>query len=211
MSKFSRREALAALAGITLTGMTGFARAADGYELISPPQPPLSDDGKIEVLEFFWYGCPHCNQFHPVLEEWRKTLADDVVFRPVAAALNPSWVNHARAFYAAETLGVVDKIHDALFKELHQKKNRVIKLDDLADFAADQGIDRKQFYDTMRSFAVETKLRRAQQLAQAYRINGVPAIIVAGKYLTSGSLAGSYPNVIKVMNQLIDKERAERG
>ena len=211
MSKLSRREVLAVLAGLSLSGVAGLARAGDGYEDVSPAQPPLGDDGKIEVLEFFWYGCPHCNQFHPILEEWRKTLADDVAFIPVAAALNPSWVNHARAYYAAETLDGVDKLHDAMFNEIHQKKNRVIKLDDIADFAADQGFDRKEFYDTMRSFAVETKLRRARQLAEAYRISGVPTVTVAGKYITSGSLAGSYPRAIQVINQLIEQERTARA
>jgi thiol:disulfide interchange protein DsbA len=183
------------------------AHAAENYEVVSPPQPTLGG-GKIEVLEFFWYGCPHCYRFHPVLEEWRKSLPDDVVFRPVAAVINSSWSNHARAYFAAEALGVVDQLHDALFDALHKQKRRIIKLDDLADFAAEQGIDRQKFLDTMTSFAVETKLRRSQQMERSYKINGVPTMTIAGKYVTSGSLAGSHENVIKVMNQLIEKERA---
>ncbi len=204
MIKFVRLLAIA----IFISGAIGAtAYAAEGYEEVSPPQPTLGD-GKIEVLEFFWYGCPHCYQFHPVLEEWRKNLPDDVVFRPVAAVLNPSWVNHARAFFAAEILGVVDKIHGPLFDVLHKHKKRIFKLEDLADFAAEQGIDRKKFLDTMKSFAVETKLRRSEQMARSYKISGVPTVTVAGKYLTSGSLAGSHPQVVQVINQLIEKERA---
>ena len=204
MTNFLRRLAIALFIG----GAIGAgAYAAEGYEVVSPPQPTLGD-GKIEVLEFFWYGCPHCYRIHPVLEQWRKNLPDDVVFRPVAAVLNPSWVNHARAYFAAETLGVVDKIHDPLFDAIHKQKRRISKLEDLADFAAEQGIDREQFLATMKSFAVETKLRRSQQMARSYQINGVPTLVVAGKYITSGSLAGSYPQVVEVINQLIEKERA---
>ncbi len=204
MVKFIRRLAVALCVSSILTAG---AMAAEGYRDVSPPQP-TDGNGKIEVLEFFWFGCPHCYQFHPVLEEWKKTLPDDVVFRPVAAVLNPSWVNHARAYFAAEILGVVDKIHTPLFDELHKNKKRIFKLDDLADFAEKQGIERKKFLDTMKSFAVETKLRRSQQLAGAYKITGVPTVVIAGKYITSASLAGSYPQVIQVMNQLIEKERA---
>ena len=207
MIKVTRREALAALAGLAVTGVTGTVQAADGYRDVSPPQRPIRTDGKIEVLEFFWYGCPHCYQFHPILEQWKKTLADDVAFIPVAAALNPGWVNHARAYFAAESLGVVDKIHDSLFNAIHKDKKRIIKLDDLADFGEKQGIDRDKYYKTMTSFAVESKLRRSQQLAQAYQINGVPSVTVAGKYVTSGSLAGSYPRAIEIINQLIARER----
>ena len=180
--------------------------AADGYSLVTPPQPTETGD-KIEVIEFFWYGCPHCYRFHPVIEQWRKTLPDDVEFRLMPGVLNPSWVNHARAYFAAEVLGVVDKLHDPLFNAIHKQKKRLVKIDDLADFAAEQGIDRQQFLSTMKSFAVETRLRRSQQLAQAYKINGVPSVAIAGKYMTSGSLAGSYPRVIQVMDELIDRER----
>lgn len=204
MIKIVQRVAIALL----VSGAIGAgAHAAENYAVVSPPQPTLGG-GKIEVLEFFWYGCPHCYRFNPVLEEWRKNLPDDVVFRPVAAVINSSWSNHARAYFAAEALGVVDKFHDALFDALHKQKRRIIKLDDLADFAAEQGIDREKFLDTMTSFAVETKLRRSQQMARSYKINGVPTMTIAGKYVTSGSLAGSHENVIKVMNQLIEKERA---
>ena len=185
----------------------GVARAADGYTEVNPPQP--TDTGnKIEVIEFFWYGCPHCYRFHPLLEEWKASLPDDVVFKPVPGVLNPSWVNHARAYYAAEVMGVVDKLHDPLFQALHKQRKRIFKMDDLADFAAEQGIDRDKFLATMTSFAVETSIRRSQQLARAYRINGVPTIAINGKYLTSGSLAGSYPRAIQIMNELIEKERS---
>ncbi|MEM7208081.1 MAG: thiol:disulfide interchange protein DsbA/DsbL [Pseudomonadota bacterium] len=204
--KLSRREALTWITGAAIGGVSGLTFAASGYEEVQPPQPTASD-GKIEVMEFFWYGCPHCYQFHPVVEDWRKTIADDVDFRLMPGVLNPSWVNHARAYFAAEAMGEVDKIHDSLFDALHKHKKRIIKMEDLADFAGEQGIDRAKFLSTMKSFTVETNLRRSQQLARAYKIRGVPTVTVAGKYITSGSLAGSYPRVIQVINQLIERER----
>ena len=204
MIKTIQRLAIVLLLG---SAIGSSAYADGGYREVSPPQPPLGN-GKIEVLEFFWFGCPHCYQFHPVLEQWKKTLPDDVIFRPVAAVLNPSWANHARAYYAAEILGVADSFQTLLFDALHKHGKRIFKLKDLADFAAEQGIDRAQFLSMMQSFAVETQLLRSQQLAAAYKIDGVPTVAVAGKYITSGTLAGSYPRVIEVIDQLIERTRA---
>ena len=218
MSNLSRRELFGLLGGLAVVATGRFASADSGditlskkhYLEISPPQPQMRGDDKIEVIEFFWYGCPHCYQFHPVIEKWKKSIADDVRFIPVPASLNPGWQNHARAYFAAEQLGVLDKIHDPLFKEIHENKRRLVKRGDLADFAAKQGIDKKKFLSTMKSFGVENALLQSQQMSRAMKITGVPAVVVGGKYLTSGAMAGSYPRVIKVINQLVEKVRQER-
>lgn len=203
------RRACALFAGLlmaaTLSGHTALA-ADDGYEKIEPAQNTSVAEGKVEVLEFFWYGCPHCYRLEPSMESWLKDKPDNVVFKRIAPPLNPSWENHARAYYAAEALGVIDKLHQPLFDAIHKNKQRLRGKDELADFAATQGIDRDVFLKTMDSFAVESQLRRASQLARAYRLSGVPAVAINGKFKTSGSLAGSYPRMVQIVDQLSRKE-----
>lgn len=182
------------------------AEMRDRYITVSTPIPTSGD--KIQVLEFFWYGCPHCYSFHPIVEDWAADLPDDVEFSPVAAPLNPHWVPHARAFFAAEILGVSDQFHDAFFNAWHKKRQRIIKPDDLADFAGSLGIDRQKFYNTMRSFAVENKIKRARYTADRLRINSVPTVVVNGRYLVTARSAGGQKQMIEVMDYLIDKERA---
>lgn len=184
----------------------GYVNAQQGYEMVSPPQPTETGD-KIEVIEFFWYGCPHCFAFEPHIDDWvANKKPDNVEFRLVAPPLNASWTNHSRAYYAAELLGVVDKFHTPLFEAIHKKKQRLFSEDQLVGFAGSVGIDETEFRDAMRSFAVDTKVRRANQMARDYRIDGVPTVAINGKYKTSGSLAGNYPNLIQILDQLIAAE-----
>ncbi len=177
-----------------------------GYELITPPQNTNSPE-KVEVLEFFWYGCPHCNRLEPTINKWNKeTRPDYIDFVQVAAPLNPSWSNHARAFYAAQIMGVLDKFHEPMFKALHEDRKRLNKLEELSAFAGELGIDKDKFLSTMKSFSVETKLMRARQQAVAMGITGVPALVVNGKFKTSASLAGGYPEMMDVVNELAAEE-----
>lgn len=197
----------AALALVMVLGF-GQATAEDlGYELINPPQN-TSTPGKVEVLEFFWYGCPHCDQLEPVIHEWdEKQRADYIELVRVAPPLNPQWANHSRAYYAAEIMGVLDKFHEPMFRAYHSEGKRLFKLEDLADFAGTQGIDAEKFLATMKSFAVETKLMRSRQQAIAMGITGVPAVVVNGKYRTDGSLARGYPNMMKIVDELAAEEK----
>lgn len=173
---------------------------------ISPVQPTSSGD-KIEVVEMFWYGCPHCYQFEPHVKKWKKSLPKDVSFKRVPAIFNDKWALHARAYYTAEALGVLDKIHAPLFDAMHKRNQRLDDQAKLADFFASHGVSKEQFNSTFYSFAVNSKVNWAKHLTNAYKIDGVPTMIVQGKYRTSASLAGGHKEVIQVVNELIAKER----
>ena len=183
------------------------ANAQQGYENL--PNPVKTDNPeKIEVLEFFWYGCPHCYQFEPHIKEWLETKPENVEFKSVAAPLNPAWKVHSQAFYAAELLGVLDQFHEPMFDAIHKDKKSMRKPKEIAKFAESLGLDGDKFAKTMKSFAVDAKIRQSMQKAQELGISAVPTVIINGKYRTSGSVAGSYPNLIKVLNQLIAQESA---
>lgn len=177
------------------------------YVRLTAPQP-TSDPGKIEVLELFWYGCPHCYHLEPLLNDWVAKLPKDVVFVRMPAVLSPRWEILARAFYTAELLGVHDKIHAQLFKAIHEGKQRFDNEDQLAKFFVAQGVDEKEFRDTFKSFGVAAKVNRARQMTQRYGIDGVPSLIINGKFRTSAGEAGSHENMLKVADQLIEEERA---
>jgi protein dithiol oxidoreductase (disulfide-forming) len=175
-----------------------------GYETINPPQP-THDPAKVEVIEFFWYGCPHCYDFEPLLNKWKEKLPANVEFIRQPAAFNETWAKHAKAYYTAEALGVVDKIHADFFDAV-QKGQELETEEQLAKFFVAHGVKEADFHDAFNSFPVDAKLRQAAGLAARYGITGVPAIIINGKYKTNGKLAGSHEKMIEVMNQLIQQE-----
>mgnify|MGYP001825714820 FL=1 len=172
-------------------------------------QPKTIDSNKIEVLEFFWYGCPHCYSFEPHVNKWKQNKPGNVEFVRVPATFQPLWVLHARAYYALQMLGVGEEIHLKFFNEIHNKKNYMKTLDALTVFVQEYGVERSEFIDAMNSFTVENQVRKATKLVTDYKLNGVPAVAVNGKYLISASMAGSYDNMIKIMNYLIEKETAK--
>jgi len=181
-----------------------------GYETLSPAQPTQNPD-KIEVIEFFWYGCPHCYSFEPLLEKWVKTLPENVEFIRQPVAFNELWSKHAKAYYTAEALGVVDKVHTDFFDVVqdamkNNKKDKLDTEDALAKFFAAHGVNETQFHEAYNSFVVDAKMRQASLIANRYGITGVPAIIINGKYKTNGTLAGSHEKMIEVMNNLIKQE-----
>ena len=188
-----------------LLSLPAWADLSESYDPVDPPVPTDSGD-KIEVLEFFWYGCPHCYQLDPYIEDWKKTLPDNVVFKHVPAAVNPSWQPHSYFYYAAEMLGVADKLHKPLFDAMHLQKRRLYDKESLIAFAVSQGVDEEKFRKAWRSFGVHTKVQRANKLAARYRINGVPAVGINGKYLTNGQLAGTYPKMLRTIDYLIKAE-----
>lgn len=179
----------------------------EGYEIIDPPQP-TDDSSKVEVIEFFWYGCPHCYRFEPVLQKWLETKPDYVNYIPQPAAFSSIWAKHARAFYTAEALGVLDKMHKDFFDAIQVDKKRLDKEDVLAEFFVEHGIDKKDFNDTYNSFLVDAKTKQTEAIPGRYGVTGVPAVVVNGKYRISGSTAKNYENMIKVMDYLITKEYA---
>lgn len=181
----------------------------DGKEYLSLKTPqPTSTGDRIEVVELFWYGCPHCYRLDPLLETWTKTLPEDVEFIRMPAVLGPSWELYGKAFYTAELLGVADKVHPALLEAIHKDKKKLSNVNDLKELFVAQGVSAEDFDNTFNSFAVNVKLNHAKQMTKRYAITGVPTIIINGKYSTSGSQAGSNENIIKVMDYLIVQERS---
>jgi thiol:disulfide interchange protein DsbA len=176
-----------------------------GYETLSPAQPTQNQD-KIEIIEFFWYGCPHCYSFEPVLAKWLKNKPDNVEFIRQPAIFNSLWGKHAKAYFMAEALGVVDKVHADFFDAIQNKKLKLTSEDQLAEFFIAHGVDETEFRNTFNSFLIDTKVRQAKSMAPRYGITGVPAIVINGKYKTTGPLAQSHEKMIEIMNRLIEQE-----
>ncbi len=199
------------LVALILFVVFGTAQAADytegkDYARINPAQP-AAGPGKVQVVELFWYGCPHCYQFDPHLEKWLENKPDYVEFvRMPAIFSNKVWKMHAAAFYTAEVLGVLDKIHMPLFDAIHKHKRPMKTQTQVAEFFADHGVSEEEFIKTMNSFAVQAKVKRAADMTRRYRIGGVPNIIVNGKYRVDGPMAKTYENLIRILNHLVEKE-----
>jgi protein dithiol oxidoreductase (disulfide-forming) len=192
-----------AAASIALPG----AAQQDGpqYRAVNPPQPTEAGPGKVEVVEFFWYGCPHCYTLEPILRDWARNLPPDVTLRKVHVPFRE--VRHQQLYYTLEVLGKVDELNDKVFAAIHQERNPLNTPERMADFASKHGIDRKKFLDTYGSFTVRTRMSRANQLADGYKIDGVPALGVNGKYLTAPSMAGSNLAALQVVDRLVASER----
>ena len=191
---------------LVFSGMVNAETYEEGKHYKRVDQARTIDGDKVEVLEFFWYGCPHCYKFEPSINKWKQNKPGNVEFVRVPATFQPLWVLHARAYYALQMLGVGEDIHLKFFSEIHNSKNYMKTLDALTEFVQKQGVDKSEFVDAMNSFTVETQVRKATKLVTDYSLSGVPAVAVNGKYLISASMAGSYDNMIKIMNYLIEKE-----
>lgn len=181
---------------------------AGKYELVTPPQP-TDTPGKVEVLELFWYGCPHCFKFLPSMEEYIRSKPDYVAVRRMPAIFRESWVIHARAYYTADLLGVRERIHRPLFEAIHLRKQPLDSREQLMTFFEAYGVSNDAFNKTYDSFAVETLMRKSQVMQRRYGVRGTPTVIVNGKYRVTGSLAGSHENIIKVIEALVERERAQ--
>lgn len=210
-----RREILkhlAALGGMAVVGPSVMAQGgAASFTVLANPQPK-EVKGKIEVIEFFHYGCPHCRAFDPLLEQWVKTLPPDVVFSRVPAIWgNPQLKALAQLYYAEEATGEVARLHGKVFGALQDDRVPLHTESGVLEWVAKQGVDAKKFGDAYKSFGVGSRVQRADQLARAYQIQGVPTLAIDGKYLTSASLAGSHANALKVADELIARARKEGG
>lgn len=193
-------------AGAAAQAQSPFVEGTHYVKLSQPGVVP--SDGKIEVVEFFWYGCPHCHAFEPALDAWQKKLPTDVAFRRVPVAFREEpFVAHQRLFYALEAMGLVDTMHRKVFSAIFLDKLRLDKLPEILAFVTRNGVDGAKFSDAFNSFSVQTKVRQAKQLAEVYRIDGVPTLGIQARFYTSGSLAGSPERTLAVADYLIDRSR----
>jgi protein dithiol oxidoreductase (disulfide-forming) len=175
---------------------------------LATPLAPSAAAGKIDIVEFFWYGCPHCNSFEPFLESWAQKLPADVALRRVPAVFREEpFSTHARIYYALETLGQLGAAHRKAFYAYHNDKNRLEKPEDIAAFVAKAGLDKDKFMAAFNSFTAQTKTRQSKRLAEDYRIDGVPTLGVQGRFYTSPSLAGGPQQALRVADYLIQRVR----
>jgi thiol:disulfide interchange protein DsbA len=177
------------------------------FTRLSQPAPVSAPAGKIEVVEFFSYGCPHCYALEPTLEPWAKRLPADVVFKRVPVGFNALYENYQKIFYALEAMGQVEQMHGKVFNAIHQQRQRLDKEADIAAFMTANGIDGAKFIELYKSFGVQAKAKQAQQLANSYKIDGVPAMGVQGRFVTSGSQAGSNERALAVTDVLVQNLR----
>jgi thiol:disulfide interchange protein DsbA len=176
------------------------------YKRLANPQP-TADPDKIEVLELFWYGCPHCYHLEPQLDAWLEQKPDDVNFVRIPAILGPDWELLARAYYTMELLGAEEQVHRPLFDRIHKQRKRIRTVDDVKAVFVEHGVAEQDFDSTFQSFAVITKTSRARQARALYGITGVPVLVVNGKYLTSAQMAGGNKEMLQVVDFLVEQER----
>jgi thiol:disulfide interchange protein DsbA len=180
------------------------------FRTLDKKVPVEAPAGKIEVVEFFWYSCPHCNAFEPLLNAWLKKLPPDVSFRRVPVAFRDDFVPQQRLYYTLEAMGKVDQLHDKVFDAIHKDHQPTDREDRILAFADKNGLDKAKFQEIYNGFAVATKARKAKQLQDDYQVDGVPALGVAGKYYTDGTLAGGMPRALQVLDYLIAEARRSR-
>lgn len=207
-----RREFSAAVIGAGVGAVSMATQAQGGpiegthYVRLSQPVPTMAA-GKIEVVEFFWYGCPHCNALEPLLTQWRRDLPADVGFRKVHVGFGERWVPHQQMFYALTALGRADEFGDRIFRALHVDGTNLDDRDRMADFLARSGLDRARFIAAFDSPAVRTEMTRAGELAKALGITGVPSLAVNRRWVTSPSMAVGNAAALKVVDHLLQQER----
>jgi thiol:disulfide interchange protein DsbA len=192
---------------VTLIALAPFAaraQRADYYEL-TPPQPVQAGNGRIEVLEFFWYGCIHCYNLEPKLDTWLKTLPKDVEFRRVPAVFNERWAHDAAIFYTFEALGLLEKLHRPFFDAIHRDRLRSDRWPELSAWLEKNGVDAKKFESTVKSFGVQSKTKGAVRMTSAYKIDGTPAMAVHGRYTVPSSDA-----MLGTVNQLVGQVRKQQ-
>ena len=185
-------------------------RSGKDYITLERPVATEAGSGKIEVLEFFWYSCPHCNQFEPAFEQWVKNAPKDVVVRRVPVAFRDDFVPQQRLYYTLEAMNLVEKMHIRVFTAIHGEKLMLNSDASVLAWAEKQGIDKAKFAETYKSFGVATKAKRAVQLQNDFKIEGVPSLGVAGRFYIDGTLAGSMPRALQVADALIAQTRQGR-
>ena len=202
MKKFLLGSVATAIFALSGTAMAANFVAGKDYTVVANPGK-VEVPGKIEVREFFWYGCPHCYRLEPHMQTWLKKLPKDVRFVRTPAAMNPVWEQGARGYYVSEALGVRKKTHLPLFHAIHAGGQQIFDQNSQAKFFVKYGVPEAKFNGLFNSFAITSKVAQAKQLAQQYQLSGVPAVVVNGKYVVQGEDA----KVTQVISYLIEKER----
>ena len=203
------RKIFALLAAALLALPFAAAGQQLSYSEVKPPQA-VESKGKIEVIEFFWYGCIHCYNLEPYIEAWLKKLPNDVEFRRVPAVFNERWAYDAAVFYALESMGLLDKLHRPLFDAIHKDKLRTDSPQAMDEWLQKRGVDPKKFNDALKSFGVQSKTRRATQLTRAYKIDGTPAIAVNGRYTVSAEQGRTQQGMLKTVDGLVEMARKQK-
>ncbi|WP_431094408.1 thiol:disulfide interchange protein DsbA/DsbL [Polaromonas aquatica] len=210
-SLFAASVAAATLGGTTLSTVANAQAKAfkDGvdYLTLDKPAPTEAPAGRIEVVEFFWYSCPHCHAFEPQLEAWIKQLPKDVAVRRVPVSFRPDFEPQQRLYYVLEGMGKVEELHKKVFNAIHVEKQPLNTADAVAAWAEKQGLNKAKFAEMYNSFSVTTKARKATQLQDMYKVDGVPALGIAGRYYTTGSMTQTMAQALQVTDYLIGQSR----
>ncbi len=185
--------------------------AGTDYQVLDARAPVEAPAGKIEVVEFFWYNCPHCNAFEPTLADWVKKLPKDVAFRRTPVAFNDTFVPQQKLFYTLEAMGLLDKLHAKVFAAIHVEKLNLSKGEAIVEWVGKNGVDQAKFLKEYNSFGVVTKSQKGSQLQSAYKVEGVPAMGVAGQFYTDGTMARSMERALLVVQSLVEDLRGRRA
>ena len=206
------RKLIVLLALLTLLPMTAWSEFKEGENYVRYTRAfPVATGDKIEVREIFWYGCPHCYNLEPDLQRWEKSsMPDNAELIRMPGIFREAWVPYARAFYAFQAMGILDKMHDILMIEIHQKKHQVNSRDEIAALVEAKGYDKKAFLSAYNSFSVDSQSRQAAILTKRYGITGVPAIIVDGRFVTGAGQAGGQKQLFELINHLVELATEER-
>ena len=209
--EFSVALASAGLGVASVAQAQGAPREGTDFLVLGQRVPSEAPTGKIEVIEFFWYSCPHCNAFEPRFEAWIKKAPADVAVRRVPVAFRPDFEPQQRLFFTLEAMGKLDEVHRKVFHAIHTERQPLNREDAITAWVEKQGVDRNQFSDTWKSFGVSTKVRRAVQSQNAYGVQGVPSLGIAGRFYTDATLAQNMERALAVADYLIGEARKSRA
>ncbi len=207
---FGSTIAVGSLVSNPVLAQANAPKAGTDYLLVEQRAAVEAPAGKIEVVEFFWYSCPHCNAFEPTLDAWVKRAPKDVVVRRVPVAFRDDFVPQQRVYFVLDAMGLVDKLHGKVFAAIHVEKLKLDRVELIADWVAKQGVDKTKFMEHYNSFSVATKVRKATELQNAYRVEGVPALGIAGRFYTDGTLAKSMDRALLIAEYLVAGVRSGR-
>ena len=205
----SFRKALALAASLFSLAFAAWAQAPQPYHVLSPAQP-TEGGGKIEVIEFFWYGCPHCYSLEPEVNKWLKNAPKDVVFKRIPAFPNDNWGQAAQIYYTLEAMGILEQNHQKVFDAWHKENKNLANRRIREEWLKANGIDVAKYNEMEKSFSVATKLQKAKQMTYAYKVDSVPRLVVNGKYYTGPEVAGGTQNMFPVAEKLIEMARKEK-
>lgn len=195
---------------ILLTATASAETFTEGKQYVPiQPQPPVATGASVDVVEFFWYGCPHCRDFEPTVKAWKAKLPENVSFTQIPVMFGGAADMHAQVYYALEGMGELDRLHDKFFHAMHVEKRKLRDRAEVDGFLKENGVDMEKFGNAMKSFAVAAKVNKARTLMRRYGIRSVPAMVVDGRY-RSGSGFRSYAEITEVMDHLVDKVLSQR-